>query len=184
MKSLKSARTVVGGDVNPKNLHAYGDLDGQGTMARLQHPIAVHFIQEKNVVAVADTYNHKIKVIDPFRNEIYTWLGNGKAALKDENTFNASFNEPSGFASLLDKNVGDIKLYIADCNNHCIRSVFYDQGELKTLDFKGIPPVDSTGSADNDGGETEGTTNKSAINDEDLVGGLECDGSNCYPKFY
>jgi hypothetical protein len=40
-------------------------------------------------VLVADTYNHKIKVIDPFKNEIFTWMGNGKAALKDDNTFNA-----------------------------------------------------------------------------------------------
>lgn len=28
MKSLKSARVLVGGDVNPKNLHSYGDVDG------------------------------------------------------------------------------------------------------------------------------------------------------------
>lgn len=35
MKSLKSSRVLVGGDVNPKNLHAYGDLDGQLTNAKL-----------------------------------------------------------------------------------------------------------------------------------------------------
>jgi len=28
MKSLKSARALVGGDSNPRNLHAYGDEDG------------------------------------------------------------------------------------------------------------------------------------------------------------
>ena len=28
MKSLKSSRPLVGGDVNPKNLHSYGDTDG------------------------------------------------------------------------------------------------------------------------------------------------------------
>jgi len=28
MKSLKSTRGIVGGDTNPKNLHAYGDIDG------------------------------------------------------------------------------------------------------------------------------------------------------------
>jgi len=28
MKSLKSTRGLVGGDTNPKNLHAYGDIDG------------------------------------------------------------------------------------------------------------------------------------------------------------
>lgn len=87
MKTLKSSRLLVGADSNPKNLHAYGDEDGQGMNARLQHPLGVHFIPEKNVVLVADSYNHKIKVIDPFRNEVFTWMGNGKAALKDDNTF-------------------------------------------------------------------------------------------------
>lgn len=130
---------------------------------------------------VADTYNHKIKVIDPFRNEIYTWLGNGKAALKDESTFNASFNEPSGFATILDPKLNDVKIYIADCNNHCIRRVLYDNGDTKTVEFKGIPQMES---AENDGGETtEGTTNKSGLNEEDVMG-LECDGNQCYPKFF
>jgi hypothetical protein len=35
MKSLKSSRLLVGGDTNPKNLHAYGDVDGQNTNAKL-----------------------------------------------------------------------------------------------------------------------------------------------------
>lgn len=78
MKTLKSSRNLVGGDSNPKNLHAYGDEDGAQLNAKLQHPLGVHFIPEKNVVLVADTYNHKIKVIDPFRNEIFTWMGSGK----------------------------------------------------------------------------------------------------------
>lgn len=91
------------------------------------------------MVLVADTYNHKIKVIDPFRNEVYSWLGNGKATHKDENTFNSCFNEPSGFASMLDPKTGDVKIYIADCNNHCIRMVYYDSGDVITVEFKGVP---------------------------------------------
>ena len=35
MKSLSSARCLVGGDNNPRNLHSYGDLDGVGTEAKL-----------------------------------------------------------------------------------------------------------------------------------------------------
>ena len=88
---------------------------------------------------IADTYNHKIKVIDPFRNEVFTWLGNGKATIKDDNTFNASFNEPSGFASVPDSKTKDIRIYIADCNNHSVRMVLYDQGDTSTVEFKGIP---------------------------------------------
>ena len=99
------------------------------------------------MVLVADTYNHKIKVIDPFRNEIFTWLGNGKATIKDDNTFNSAFNEPSGFASLFDPKSKDIRIYIADCNNHAIRMVLYDQGDCTTVDLRGIPPVDGAGGA-------------------------------------
>jgi hypothetical protein len=54
---------MVGGDNDPKNLHAYGDEDGTLTSAKLQHPLGVHFIPEKNVVLVADTYNHKVSII-------------------------------------------------------------------------------------------------------------------------
>ena len=124
---------------------------------------------------VADTYNHKIKVIDPFRNEIYSWLGNGKATHKDENTFNSAFNEPSGFASLVDPKTNDVKIFIADCNNHCIRMVYYDSGDVVTLEFKGVPPAESQ-AAEDGADTTEGTTNKSGLNDEDLMG-LECDGN-------
>lgn len=35
MKSLSSSRSMVGGDSNPKNLHAYGDKDGVGVEAKL-----------------------------------------------------------------------------------------------------------------------------------------------------
>lgn len=27
------------------------------------------------MILVADTFNHKMKVLDPFRNEIFSWLG-------------------------------------------------------------------------------------------------------------
>jgi hypothetical protein len=89
MKTLTSSRNLVGGDNNPKNLHAYGDEDGVGTAGKLQHPLGVHFVPEKNVILVTDTYNHKIKVVDPFKNEVFTWLGgaDSETNLKDGHTF-------------------------------------------------------------------------------------------------
>jgi hypothetical protein len=139
MKTLNCSRNVIGGDNNPRNLHAYGDKDGVGTDAKLQHPMDVHFIPEKNVILVTDTYNHKVKVIDPFRNEVFSWLGNGKATLKDGNTFKASFNEPNGISSMFDPDSGDVKVYVCDTNNHCIRQIYYDAGEISTLVFAGVP---------------------------------------------
>merc|ERR1712166_1518090 len=146
MKTLVASRCLVGGDKNPKNLHAYGDLDGQSEDAKLQHPLGVAFIQKKNVIAVTDTYNHKIKVIDPFNNEIFSWLGNGHATLVDNQTFECSLNEPSGIDSIWDEEQGDIKVFIADCNNHCIRYVHYDTGYVHTAIIKGVPIVKAEGS--------------------------------------
>ena len=99
LKELESSRNVVGADQNPRNLHSYGDADGVGCEAKLQHPLGCHFVPQKNVVLVADTYNHKIKVVDPFRNECFTWLGAGTAVsgqqtLSDGRLRQATFNEP------------------------------------------------------------------------------------------
>tara|TARA_B110000285_G_C15104474_1_gene607089 strand:+ start:1456 stop:1857 length:402 start_codon:yes stop_codon:yes gene_type:complete len=102
----------------------------------------VAFIQKKNVIAVTDTYNHKIKVIDPFNNEIFSWLGNGHATLIDGQTFECSLNEPSGIDSVYDEAADDIKVFIADCNNHCIRYVHYDTGFVHTPVIKDVPKVE------------------------------------------
>lgn len=91
------------------------------------------------MVLVADTYNHKIKVIDPFRNEVFSWLGSGKGDLKDDNTFNACLNEPSGIGSIFNEKQNDVCVYICDTNNHCVRRLYYDEGSLHTVQLKGVP---------------------------------------------
>ena len=99
----------------------------------------MHFIPEKNVILITDTYNHKIKVVDPFRNEIFSWLGSGRNNLADETTFKSGFNEPSGVSSLYDEERRDVKVYICDTNNHCIRQTYYDVGSVVTPVIAGIP---------------------------------------------
>ena len=52
----------VGGDpVFSDNLFKFGDVDGQGSDARLQHPLAVCSLPDGSVL-VADSYNHRLKV--------------------------------------------------------------------------------------------------------------------------
>lgn len=46
-----------------QNLFAYGDVDGVGLSAKLQHPLGV--AAHSSGIYVADSYNHKIKIIDP-----------------------------------------------------------------------------------------------------------------------
>lgn len=59
----------------------------------------------------------------------------------------------------------------------------YDTGDTKTVEFRGIPAAEAQNN-NNDNDETEGTTtNKSGVNDDEGMQ-LECDGNQCYPKFF
>ena len=165
------------------NLHAYGDIDDVGLNAKLQHPLGVHFVKHKNVVLVTDTYNHKVKVIDPFTNEIFSWLGDGNGSLKDGNAMNSKFNEPSGWYSLWvkDKNDNDkLLVFVADWNNHCIRSIEYDEGDVNTLEIKNVP----VNKAHTDTGSDEDMKNEDgALVKKKNKMMVEWSGDVCYPKF-
>jgi thiol-disulfide isomerase/thioredoxin len=58
---------------NGRSLFAFGDRDGAGTAARFQHCLGVAFGDGK--VYVADTYNNKVKVIDPKTHAVKTLAG-------------------------------------------------------------------------------------------------------------
>lgn len=108
-------------------LFDFGDEDGIGTAAKLQHAIGVQYVDGK--VYVADTYNSKIKVIDLKDKSVTTFLG-GKKDDKDR-----MFNEPAGLS------YANGKLYVADTNAHRIRVVDLKTKELTTLPIKGVQPV-------------------------------------------
>ena len=133
---------------------------------------------------MTDTYNHKIKVIDPFNNEIFSWLGNGDAMLKDEQTFDSCLNEPSGVCSIFDEKKDDIKVFIADCNNHCIRYVYYDQGRVVTPQISGVPRVGLDEEIDEAHGAKRNEKSANTTLKTNDTMDLECDGDQCYPKFF
>jgi hypothetical protein len=58
-----SVKNVCGGERDPTNLFAYGDVEGAGLAARLQHPLAVAWNCQRAELYVADSYNHKIKKV-------------------------------------------------------------------------------------------------------------------------
>lgn len=43
-----------------QNLFAFGDVDGKGVDAKLQHPLGVAWAPEQSRLYVADSYNHKV----------------------------------------------------------------------------------------------------------------------------
>lgn len=121
--------TLVGGD-----LFDFGDVDGEGDDVRLQHPLGVVALDDK--VLIADTYNHKIKELDPNKRSVKTFLGAGKPGQAD--SAQAKFYEPGGLS------IANSKLYIADTNNHAVRVVDLKTKQTSTLNIKGLQPPASS----------------------------------------
>ena len=128
-------RTLVGGD-----LFDFGDEDGFGNDVRLQHPLGLARWNDK--LLIADTYNHKIKLLDPSARSVKSFAGTGKPGQSDG--ARPSFYEPGGLA------VAGDKLYVADTNNHAIRVVDLKTKETRTLPIKGLQPPAATEAAAND----------------------------------
>ncbi len=123
--SSGQVKTVVGGD-----LFEFGDVDGRGDDVRLQHPLGIFALDGK--VLIADTYNHKIKQLDPTARSVKTLFGTGKPGQTDGTS--PSFYEPGGLS------VANNKLYVADTNNHAVRVVDMKTKEISTLRIKGLEP--------------------------------------------
>ncbi len=67
-----AAQAHVGGDpLFADNLFRFGDKDGSGTGALLQHPLAVLALSNGDVI-VADSYNHRLKVPLCLRRSVAT----------------------------------------------------------------------------------------------------------------
>ena len=118
-------KTVVGGD-----LFEFGDIDGSGDDVRLQHPLGLFALDGK--VLIADTYNHKIKQLDPAARSVKTLFGTGKSGQSDGPS--PSLYEPGGLS------VANNKLYVADTNNHAVRVVDLKTKEISTLRINGLEP--------------------------------------------
>ncbi len=122
--------TMVG-----QGLFEFGDEDGSGPIVRLQHPTGVAFSDSafpagstlKAAVYIADSYNHKIKILDPLTGQVNTLAGSGQPGHEDGLFEQAGFYEPEGLDIYQDI------LYIADTNNHLIRLADLKTRQVYTL---------------------------------------------------
>lgn len=112
-----AVKHLVGGERDPMNLFAFGDVDGVGINAKLQHPLGVAWDEKRQLLYVADSYNHKIKVVDPKTKGCRTLAGTGEASDGSSSFAESAFNEPGGLC------IGESGrlLYVADTNNHQIK---------------------------------------------------------------
>jgi len=133
VSSIRAASFAPDGDVTTivgQGLFDFGDVDGQGTSVRLQHPLGVTFADGK--LYVADTYNHKIKQLEIKERTSRTFAGTGERGIKDGEKIKAQFNEPGGISATSQS------LFIADTNNHAIRRIDLKTGSVATVELKSL----------------------------------------------
>ncbi len=116
-----AVRTLVG-----TGLFDFGDTDAVGDAARLQHALGVTVASDGKLY-IADTYNSKIKQIDPVTRTVKTLFGHVEGGLRDGS--DPLFNEPGGLS------FADGKLYIADTNNSAIRVADLSTMQVSTITF-------------------------------------------------
>ncbi|HYM51742.1 MAG TPA: alkyl hydroperoxide reductase [Candidatus Limnocylindrales bacterium] len=108
-----------------QGLFSFGDQDGAGETVRLQHPLGI--AAHGGMLYIADSYNNKIKRLDPGTREVTTWLGGGEPGSADGAPTVARFREPGGLSA------SPAGLYIADTNNHRIAFADWLRGTVRTV---------------------------------------------------
>ncbi|MGP1272144.1 MAG: thioredoxin-like domain-containing protein [Phycisphaerales bacterium] len=130
-------RTTIGHRVSSafsNGLFEFGDIDGVFPDARLQHVLGVTLLPGEgpgDTLLVADTYNHKLKVLDAEAQSIRTIAG-GRAG----EAGGSAFDEPGGVH--YDPLAG--VAFVADTNNH--RVVRFDPatGRATEVTIDGLAP--------------------------------------------
>ncbi len=105
--------TLVG-----RGLFEFGDADGIGRAARLQHPLGVAFDAARRCLWIADSYNDKLRALSLDTLEVST--------LRTE----LRFREPGGLS------VQNDILWVADTNGHRITRIDLKDGAGHPLDIR------------------------------------------------
>jgi thiol-disulfide isomerase/thioredoxin len=106
-------------------LFDFGDQDGSGDDVRLQHVQGLCALNDQ--LYLADTYNNRIKRLDPRTRTVTTLAGSGSAGQQDGPFSTATFNELGGIAAT------STHLYVADTNNNAIRVLNLSNQTVSTL---------------------------------------------------
>jgi sugar lactone lactonase YvrE len=119
----------------------YGGDGGLAVLAQLNFPTAVAVDREGNFY-IADTMNHRVRMVDSKTGIISTLAGTGQARFYGDGgpADQAALNEPAALA-VDDRD----RLYIADQSNHRIRVVDLKTGVIRTVAGTGIATYDGDG---------------------------------------
>ncbi|MCA8983612.1 MAG: redoxin domain-containing protein [Planctomycetaceae bacterium] len=113
-----------------RSLFEFGDVDGAGPQARFQHPLGI--THHNGTLYVADSYNHKIRLVSAKTGQVTSYLGTGKAGNSLANPL--QFSEPAGLT------IAGNSLYVADTNNHRIVKINLDDQSAQVLPLTDLQP--------------------------------------------
>jgi len=116
----QTVRTVVG-----VGLFDFGDEDGPPELARLQHCLGITLMGSTPIVA--DTYNHKLKQVDPRTGETILLFRGGDGLI---------LREPGGVVWDAQRRA----FLVADTGHHRIVEVSPDGGRARVLEVVNAPP--------------------------------------------
>ena len=121
--------TVVSGTTE-NSLFDFGDIDGELGKNRLQHALGIDGDAAGNLY-IADTYNSRVKIVRAGETSTHTLFGKGgSGGYQDGESHLAQFDEPGGLS------YADGILYVADTNNHAIRTIDLEAGLVDTIEFR------------------------------------------------
>jgi len=138
--------TVIG-----TGLFDFGDVDGTYPEARLQHCLGLTIVPKREAkgtldyaLLVADTYNHKIKRVDPPTLSAESWIGLGRGGSPTDASL--MLDEPGGVCYLAGSDGASDRVYVADTNNHRIVMVDPSDRSWKEVMIDGlaVPVKDGT----------------------------------------
>lgn len=117
-----TVRTLSGGSEDVAQMHGY--VDGSLQEALFHHPSALA-LGPYNIVYVADTLNHAIRMIDIDAGTVTTLAG-GQQGFENGDLEDALFDSPMGIAVSQDGVV-----FVADTGNHKLRAI--ENGQVRTV---------------------------------------------------
>ncbi|MBL0062630.1 MAG: redoxin family protein [bacterium] len=118
-------QTLVG-----SGLFDFGDQTGKFDRTLLQHPLGVAYYNGD--VLVADTYNHKIKQLNPTSKQSSDLIGSGNPDVATETPDKLSLYEPGGIS------VNGDWLYVADTNHDRVVRVSLKDNSWSVFEIRGL----------------------------------------------
>lgn len=93
----------------------------------LRFPTKLAAIENANLLAITDSGNQRILLVDTKTHHIKTIIGSGEKGFHNGDFYKAKFRDPQGI--LVDGN----KIYVADTGNHRIRLIDLEKQKVSTI---------------------------------------------------